>query len=145
MINLGEAFENFVPATVAPEGLYDLMIVSAKATDDNGNGNGTPKGWTCLIKIDSEDNYRMFNHWVPNTGNPVNEHWMDTAVSNLKGFVKLFSVPVNDNEIDPEDFVGLTASKVMIFQENQTDKEGNERVDENGTPLIQNKLKLPMV
>jgi len=136
MINLGEAFAEFEEADLAPEGQYPITIRAVKATmpKEGEPTNGDPKGWTLLLTID-EGNFKPLNHWIPNTGHPANQHWVETAVKNLRGFFKLFNVDVSQ-EFNPEDLVGLEATQATVLvKENEY----------NGEVQNQNVVKIPMV
>jgi hypothetical protein len=136
MIDLGESFADFKEADVAPEGLYPLRIVNVKATmpKEGEPVNGDPKGWSVMLTID-EGNYKPFNHWLPNTGHPANAHWVDNAVKNLRGFMKLFDVEPS-REFNPEDLVGVSLEQATVLVEES---------EYQGEITSQNRVKIPMV
>jgi hypothetical protein len=84
----------------------------------------------------NEGNFKPMNHWIPNTGHPANDHWVDNAVKNLRGFVKLFDVPINGSDFNPEDLIGLEVNNAIV---NVAENEYNGEVSNINT------LKLPMV
>jgi hypothetical protein len=137
MIDLGQAYADYQEPTIAPEGVYDLRIANVKATDPKAGepSNGDPKGWTVMI-VFNEGNFKPMNHWIPNTGHPANDHWVDNAVKNLRGFVKLFDVPINGSDFNPEDLIGLEVNNAIV---NVAENEYNGEVSNINT------LKLPMV
>lgn len=103
-------------AKVAPEGLYDLCIVSARINDKDGK-----KSILTTIEIEGEPDYANVFHYIalPHESDEDDKRKFKNLMA--KRFLHQFGVPM-EGGVDMEQLVGCRASGAKLVQE---EYEGN--------------------
>jgi len=111
----------------APEGERDLRIV--KVDDETPTKKGDPM-ITVTIKIQDEENFALFNHWILLVGPKIKKENHEMYKLNIQRFLQVFDIPYEDDGFDSDDLQGATGRCFLVE-------------DEGDDGIIRNKLRLP--
>jgi hypothetical protein len=118
--------DEIVEEQCVPEGTYSLVIADCK---EKTNESGDIKGLMILCEIQGMDNAaKVFHNMaLPLSGDDSDK--INNKLKFIKRFLQLFKIAIKGNQLNPQDFLGKTAS-CQLKQE-----------EYNGT--ISNKIVLP--
>ena len=100
----------------APEGTYDLRIISAKVNQKDGKTNVQ-----CVLEIEGNDDYANVFHYLSMPGPDDDADKKEAKMLFMARFLNQFSVDAS-NGLETEQLVGSTATGCKLTQE---EYEGN--------------------
>ncbi len=107
---------------IVPEGTYTLVIADVK---EKQNESGETKGLMVVCEIQGMDNAAKVFHNVSLPLPDDDSDKINNKLKFIKRFVQLFKIPVKGNQLNPQDFLGKTAS-CMLGQKEYNGQISNE-------------------
>ena len=98
-------------AYAAPEGLYDLCIVSAKVTEKDGKTN-----IQCILEIEGGEDYANVFHYVSLPGGDDDADKKKAKMLFARRFFVQFGIGTDDG-IETEQMVGARATACKLSQQ----------------------------